>query len=250
MNQLNPIVAAVRSHVHKIGERGEPSRPSPPFVTISREAGAGGRTLMRNLVERLNTIDPPEGDQTPWTGFDKELVEKVSQDYKLHKTLVDLLGEQCHSWLYDVFAGLASQTTESQVYQRVAETIRGLARGGRAVIVGRGGALITQNMPRGVHVQLVAPVEYRIEQMARMLDCDAKHAAAEVKRIDQNRDSFFRRYWPNITLGPSLFTVTFNSAAISEHHMVDAVVPLIPGLHKTPQPTSPPQTITRKVTVK
>ncbi len=245
MSRLSPIVAAVRSHVHTIGEESIQAKTSPPFITISREAGAGGRTLMRNLVDRLNSIDPPEPGQTPWTGFDKELVEKVSQDHKLHKTLVDLLGEQSHSWLYDVFAGLASQTTESQVYQRVAETIRGLAQGGRAVIVGRGGAMITQNLPRGVHIQIVAPFEYRVGQMARMLDCDQKHAAAEIKRIDQNRASFYKRYWPSVRLSPSLFTVTFNSAATSEKTMVDALIPMIPGIHQ-----ASPEPVTRKVVVR
>lgn len=230
MSRLSPIVAAVRSHVHTIGDRNTSADASPPFITISREAGAGGRNLMRRLIDRLNEIDPPGPGQTPWAGFDKELVEKVSQDHKMHKTLVDLLGEQCHSWLYDVFAGLSSQTTESEVYRRVAETIRGLAQGGRAVIVGRGGAMITQNMPRGVHIQIVAPFEYRAEQMARSLGGDLRHAANEVQRIDQNRASFYNRYWPNSPLSPSLFTATFNYAAISEQTMVDAILPLVPGL--------------------
>lgn len=245
MSRLSPIVAAVRSHVHTIGGQLDKAEPSPPFITISREAGAGGRTLMRSLVQRLNELDPPGPGQTPWNGFDKELVEKVSQDHNLHQTLVDLLGEQCHSWLYDVFAGLSAQTTESQVYRRVAETIRGLAQGGRVVIVGRGGMLITHNMPRGVHIQVVAPFEYRVEQMARTLDCDHKHAASEVRRIDQNRMSFYKRYWPDIPLSPSVFTATFNSAAISEERMVDAVLPLIPGLK-----ANSGHAVTRKVYVK
>ena len=199
---------------------------------------------MRSLVERLNELDPAAPGQTPWTGFDKDLVEKVSRDHNLHKTLVDLLGEQCHSWLYDVFAGLSSQTTESEVYRRVAETIRGLAQGGRAVIVGRAGALITQNMPRGVHIQIVAPFEYRVEQTARALNCDRKRAVTEVSRIDQNRASFYKRYWPNTPLSASIFTVTFNSAAIDEQAMVDAVVPLIPGLRGSGK------VVTRKLIVK
>lgn len=245
MSRLSPIVAAVRSHVHTIADPDASAESSPPFITISREAGAGGRTIMRRLVDRLNKVDPPAAGQTPWAGFDKDLVEKVSQDHKMHKTLVDLLGEQCHSWLYDVFAGLSSQTTESEVYRRVAETIRGLAHGGRAVIVGRGGTLITQNMPRGVHIQIVAPFEYRVEQMARMLDGDTKHAANEVRRIDQNRASFYKRYWPDSPLSPSLFTATFNSAAISEQTMVDAILPLIPGLSAREC-----NVVTRKVIVK
>jgi cytidylate kinase len=230
MSPINPILAAVRSHIHTVGESPGDAQRSQPFITISREAGAGGRTLMRRLVDRLNELDPAGPARPPWTGFDKELVEKVAQDHKLHKTLVNLLGEQCHSWLYDVFAGLSSQTTEIQVYRRVAETIRGLAQGGRVVTVGRGGVFITQNMPMGVHIQVVAPLEHRIEQMARLMQSDERTAAAEVRRIDQNRESFYRRYWPDTPLSPSVFTATFNSAAISEETMVEAILPLIPGL--------------------
>lgn len=230
MSRLNPILAAVRSHVHTIGESPVVVERSQPFITISREAGAGGRTLMRRLVDRLNERDPANSRRPPWTGFDKELVEKVAEDHKLHKTLVGLLGQQCHSWLNDVFAGLSSQTTEMMVYRRVAETIRGLAQGGRVVIVGRGSVFITQNMPMGVHIQVVAPLEHRIEQMARLMDTDPRTAAAEVRRIDQNRESFYRRYWPDTPLSSSVFTATFNSAAVSEEKMVEAVLPLIPGL--------------------
>jgi cytidylate kinase len=245
MSRLSPILAAVQSHVHTIRDN-TPAQPHPlPFITISREAGAGGRTLTRRLVDRLNDLDPPKPGQQPWAGFDRELVEKVAKDHKMHQSLVELLGEQCHSWLYDVFAGMSAQTTESQVYRRVAETIRGLALGGRAVIVGRGSVFVTQNIPLGIHIQIVAPFEHRVEQMARVLDTDPKHAANEVRRIDQNRASFYKRYWPNTPLSPSVFTLTLNSAAISEEKMADAVLPLIPGLN-----TGHTRVVTRKFTVK
>lgn len=245
MSRLSPILAAVRSHVHTISDHPATQSSQSPFVTISREAGAGGRTLMRRLVDRLNQLDPATQGQQPWAGFDRELVEKVAKDHKMHQSLVELLGEQCHSWLYDVFAGLSSQTTESQVYRRVAETVRGLALGGRVVIVGRGSAFVTQNIPLGIHIQVVAPFEHRAEHMARVLDTDMKHAAMEVRRIDQNRASFYKRYWPDTPLSPSVFTVTLNSAAISEEKMAEAILPLIPGLN-----TGHTHVVTRKVTVK
>jgi cytidylate kinase len=227
VSRLTPILAAVRSHVHTIEANPTAGEHPQPFITISRQAGAGGRTLMGRLVDRLSKRDAGE---PPWSGFDKALVEKVAEDHHIHKTLVNLLGEQCHSWLYDVFAGLSAQTTEIQVYRRVAETIRGLAQGGRAVIVGRGGVFITQNMPMGVHIQVVAPFEHRVAQMARLMRTDARSAQAEVRRIDQNRASFYKRYWPDTVLSSSAFTATFNSAAISEEQMVQAVLPLVPGL--------------------
>ncbi len=245
MSRLSPILAAVRSHVHTISDHPAGQSQQSPFITISREAGAGGRTLMRQLVESLNRLDPAQPGQHPWAGFDRELVEKVANDHHLHRSLVELLGEQCHSWLYDVFAGMSSQTTESKVYRRVAETIRGLALGGRAVIVGRGGALVTQNIPLGVHIQIVAPFDHRAEQMARVMKTDLKHAANEVRRIDQNRASFYKRYWPNTPLSSSIFTLTLNSAAISEEKMLAAILPLVPGLS-----TGHSRVVTRKVTVK
>jgi len=234
MSRLDPIVAAVKSHIHTIGSRQPPSADQPRlFITISREAGAGGRTLMHRLVEKLNEIDPPGPDQTPWTGFDRELVEKVARDHNLHTALVDMLEEQCHSWLYDVFAGLTSQTTETQVFRRVAETIRGLAQGGRVVIVGRGGVFITRNMPGGIHIQLVAPYDYRVEQMAKQLGGDTQRAAEEVTRIDENRQMFYKRYWPDTPVTPSLFTVTYNSADLSEEQMVGATLALIQDLERS-----------------
>ncbi len=245
MSRLSPILAAVRSHVHTISDHPATQSKQSPFITISREAGAGGRTLMRRMVDRLNKLDPAKPGQQPWAGFDRELVEKVAKDHKMHQSLVELLGEQCHSWLYDVFAGLSSQTTESQVYRRVAETIRGLALGGRAVIVGRGSVFVTQNIPLGIHIQIVAPFEHRVEQMAHVMKTGTKPAANEVHRIDQNRASFYKRYWPNTPLSPSVFTLTLNSAAISEEKMADAVLPLIPGIS-----TGHTRVVTRNVTVK
>jgi len=200
MSRFSPILAAVRSHILTIEGNPPTGDHRQPFITISREAGAGGRTLMNRLCDRLNELDP---GQPPWVGFDKGLVEKVAKDHHIHKSLVDLLGQQCHSWLHDVFAGLSEQTTEIQVYRRVAETIRGLAQGGRVVIVGRGGVFITHNMPMGVHIQIVAPLEYRIEQMAKQMQIDSRSAAGEVRRIDQNRDSFYRRYWPSTPISTS-----------------------------------------------
>jgi hypothetical protein len=77
------------------------------------------------------------------------------------------------------------------------------------------------------------------------MDCDHKHAANEVRRIDQNRESFYKRYWPDTPLSPSIFTATFNSAAMSDEKMVEAVLPLIPGLKALTSPV-----VMRKVTVK
>src|SRR5881394_252914 len=101
------IVSAIRSeqmrdeHFRPTGERSGPL----PFVTISRQAGAGGRTLARRLAERLNVLGVGGGggddDDDDWSAWDHELVEKVSKEYDLSQVLVEALEDARHAWVQD-----------------------------------------------------------------------------------------------------------------------------------------------------
>lgn len=224
MSTLTSITAAVQaSTAFPTGSHGEDT-PSRPFVTLSRQAGAGAMSLLPHLVQRL-TLTDPEGQ--PWEGYDRELVEKVAHDHDIHASLVERLEQESHSWLDDFLAGLAPSRmnqTEIAVERRVAETIRGLARRGRAVIVGRGGVFITRDMPEGVHVHLVAPLRDRIDRLARQRDLTRAEAEAEIDRIDTNRTAFYKRHFPLQPFGPELFTLTLNTSAFNDEGMADQIL--------------------------
>lgn len=209
----------------------EQARRAPlPFVTISRQAGAGGNTLKDCLVDRLREIDKAD---PPWTGFDHELVGKVAQDHHLSTPLLETLDEANHSYLNELFGSVLTnkpEPSELAVLRRVAKTIRALAQVGRVVIVGRGGVFITEGMPAGVHIHLVAPLEDRIDATARSRGISQENAAAWVDRIDRNRQAFYHRHWPQRSLDAAAFTVTFNTGQLSDEQIVDAVIPLIPGM--------------------
>lgn len=224
---IHSVFAAIRTvpvplHEAAMGA----SYSKPPFITISREGGAGGRSIGQQLVERLNKIDP---GTIPWTLWDKELVEKVASDHHLEKELVASLGEGGRSWMQDFLAGLSSDidATETRIYQGVATTIRALAHQGRVVIVGRGGVYITRNIPNGIHLRLVAPFEHRAQFMARQLKLSYDAAAEHVRQLDHARQAFYRRYWPREVLDHESFTLTLNTAMIDEQCAVECVLPLV-----------------------
>jgi len=110
-----------------------------------------------------------------------------------------------------------------------ARTIRALATAGPTVIVGRGGVYATSDLPGGVHVRLVAPVESRVAHMAQQMNVPKETAAAEVRRLDRDREAFHRRYWPGQALLPEIFTATFNTAAATENQMVNCILALLPA---------------------
>lgn len=208
-------------------ESDAPSRVRP-FVTISREAGAGGRTIGSGLVDRLNELDPGE---PPWSLWDKGLVEKVAEEHHISKELIESLESSHKPWMQEFLSSLAMQAdpADVRIYRLVGTAIRALAAQGRVVVVGRGGAFITRNMPGGVHLRLVAPREFRIDVMARQLNTSHSAAAEHVRQLDQQRAAFYKRFWPKIPFTPDAFTLTINTADIDEQHAVECVLPLVLG---------------------
>ena len=70
-------------------------RRRPPqaitFVTISREAGAGGSEVARLVGQRLG-----------WEVLDKNLLDRVADRFHLPHPMLDLVDETKSNWVYDV----------------------------------------------------------------------------------------------------------------------------------------------------
>jgi len=117
--------------------------------------------------------------------------------------------------------------SDVHVFHSVAATVRALAQAGRVVMVGVGSGHITLNMPGGVHIRVVADLEYRIRTMMKLLGAGRARAAAEVKRRDENRAAFFKKFFPDSPLTADRFTMTLNASLMSEKQMVEAVVAVL-----------------------
>src|SRR3954470_3518140 len=105
---LFPMLAALHAteHERQHGTHGAPSHPPrlpTPFITISRQAGASGRTVAAQVVKRLNERDPAA---LPWTVWDDELVERVANDEHLPAHKVAALEDVRPSWLEEALGSL------------------------------------------------------------------------------------------------------------------------------------------------
>lgn len=238
-SELDTYLAALRAATvrerlrERERERQQSAQEPARFVTISRQAGAGGRSLGRRLVERLNAAQRLE---RPWACWDRELLEKVAADHHVSKSLIEAaMDGPGRTWFQQLMASLpwahapgeGGSLDEYQIYRRVAQTVRALASAGRVVIVGRGSVYATADMPGGVHVRLIAPLEHRIRHMMRLNHLSREQAEQYVSRHDREREVFHRRYWPTDALLPEIFTLTLNAAAIPEDSLVECVLPLL-----------------------
>lgn len=236
---VKPVVAFLRARGGADARPGAPVQ-TRPFVTVSREAGAGGSTFARSLVARLNDMassrlaleEPAAMTVSLWQAFDRELVERIAADAQVSAGLIERLETGSHTWLDDFMSGASLQDrepSEAALLRRVVGSVRALAEAGRVVLVGLGGVAITHAMPGGLHVRIVAPLQHRITHMAALHGETLKQAAERVRLLDENRATFFRKFFPETPLSPEQFHLTLNSGLLSETEMVDTVLPLLRG---------------------
>lgn len=218
--RLDNLLTAIRSELYHQQRARDPQHntaPANPFVTISRQAGAGGHSLGAALAADLNERD---SRGPAWSVWDRDLVEKVAAEHKIPEQLVRSLEGPGRPWFEQCFSTL----DDMQVYRRVVATIRSLARAGRSVIIGRGSVFATGDLAGGVHVRLVAPLNFRIESMAKLLNVPSQKAEEEIRRVEHERAAFYQRYWPTKPLVPEAFTLTINTAVMDEPTQVRCIL--------------------------
>lgn len=213
-----------------------------PFVTISREAGAGGTEMGVMLAERLTRMEAakvgPDGfgelsgsDVRKWKSLDREAISAIAADDHLSKELIASLEVGGHSWIEQFFEGMGhtDRLSELAAFKRAVSAIRALGQNGRVILIGFGGVFVTSDMPGGVHVRLVAPVEFRIRNYAAVNGVSEKEARERVGVLDANRDAFIQTYWPKQRLVPERFHLTLNTGLLTDEQMVDCILPLMRG---------------------
>jgi len=180
-----------------------------PFVTISREYGAGGHGLAQYLLKLFENQDSPlfQG----WRIQDRELCEKLVADNQLNQSIRALLSEKYQSEIEAlVFSLLGEPSQKTLIYTRLFELIRTLATFGKVIIIGRAGCCITKSLPLGIHIRLVAPLEYRRERMESV----GRQSKRLVQQIDRDRSRFLKVHFNRDISDPLLYDIVFNTGKV------------------------------------
>jgi cytidylate kinase len=200
------------------------SRSAAPYVTISRESGAGGREVGEALARLLTEARP----DVPWRCYDRELVDEIIADHNLSEKLRASLEEEQISRLDDwVSSVIEHKPPQVVLAEKMAKTVRSLAMRGHAVILGRGGGILTRDLTSGLHVRLIAPKEIRLtrkqgqaQQQGKTLD------EAEIDRIDASRAAYVRSYWGADQTDPHNYDLVLNTHCLG----IEACAQLIASL--------------------
>ena len=205
---------------------GRRHRLANPFITISRETGAGAALLGRLLVPLLDETLSEEG--RGWMFLDKNLLAHVLSRHHLPERLAEFLPEDRVSEIQAVIGELVGLHPPLwELEQQIRRAILQIAETGRVIFAGRAAHLVTRDLAGGLHVRLVASLPSRIQRIMTLMNCDAATAEAQVLKTDLTRGRYVKTSFDTDISDPHTYDLVINTDRISPvsaaHLMVQAL---------------------------
>jgi cytidylate kinase len=176
-----------------------------PIITISRLAGAGGRTLATGLRDRL-------GLQLQ----DRSVVDHIARTRHLDPELLAMLDEQdirqTDLWMRGILENRLF--LKEQYRHALTETIDEMAASGGVVFLGRGAGHVLGHRA-SLRVRLVASRATRQNRLAEKMGLSRAEARALLDETDRRREAYVRKLFSTDPHEPSNYDLVINTDRLS-----------------------------------
>ena len=165
-------------------------------ITISRQFGAGGKTLGEMIANALD-----------YEFVDNEIIQMVAKRAKVSTNWVESIEKDAGGKLQKFMSGLVRKSfidlilddqrgyIDEEIYvDLLHKIINQLAEEGNAVILGRGGQYILRDNESVFHVLLIADKEDRYRFMEEHYELSDTQAQQAVTREDKRRVNLYRKF--------------------------------------------------------
>jgi cytidylate kinase len=195
-----------------------------PFITISREYGCPAKEVASCLEQKLNISHHAGINKNKWKVISKEIMLQAALELNIDTSRIEkIFYEEKRSTIDEILNSFSEKYYKSDrtIINTLANTIKDFASKGNIIIIGRNGVGITANLPKGLHVRLVAPLEWRIK---RLIDkCYFKtpeEARAHAEEIDYHRSIFIKTK----TMKEPVFDIYYNSQKFSSDEISESII--------------------------
>jgi cytidylate kinase len=103
------------------------------------------------------------------------------------------------------------------------EVISSIARRGFVILVGRGGVAITRGYPHSLHIQLQAPLDWRVGEVSRRRGISEAEALRLAVETDRKRKALIELFLGK-KFEPVLFDLIFNCKFLSSEEIIESII--------------------------
>jgi cytidylate kinase len=185
-------------------------------ITISRQFGAGGRTLGRMIADKLQ-----------YTFADNEVIEMIAEAANVSPMWVESVEKEAGTRLSRAINRLVARNLVERVLKNergyidekiyldyLVVIISQIGEEGDVVILGRGSQYILNDHPEAYHILLIDEYENRVRFVMKHYDLPRSKAESVVRAEDHRRLSLYRRIGKEDYDSPGLYHLVLNMSRI------------------------------------
>ncbi|KKU18675.1 MAG: putative cytosolic protein [Candidatus Pacebacteria bacterium GW2011_GWB1_47_8] len=185
-----------------------------PFITVAREPGSGGAPIARRLATRLS-----------FTLHDEAIVDELAKSTKKHKAAIKEIDEKGRTYVDNIIHSVLNPeyVEESRYARALSRVVLNFAHQGNCVILGRGANFITP-FARGLHVNIVAPYDVRVQRAMQYEGFDEETAQEVIAQVEKERDDFVKTYFKKDLNSRNAYDITLNTTHYSINEATDVIM--------------------------
>lgn len=205
-------------------------------ITISKEHGAGGREIARELARGLG-----------YELADKAVIIKVAQQAKVASERVEKFDQEEYSplskYLSNLFLANPSLYSvmgfempmagplpaggdffDAEQYLKFTQAVmESLYQKGNVVLVGRGSQYLLAGKPGSLHVRVAAPLEVRIKRVMERQEVSEKEARERIHKKDKARAAYIRDFYGRDWADPAHYHLVINTGLFTIEQAVGLI---------------------------
>ena len=203
------------------------THPAGPVITISRLYGCPGKKVARLLTERLTEKMVIKGyKKTQWKMITKEIMSESARELEVDPAQIKYVFDYEQKGIIDdILSAHLNKYYKSdrKIRNTIRKVIRNIACEGYAVILGRGGVAITRDVEKSLHINLEAPLEWRVLRTSEKQCISIDEAEKYTNDVDRKRKQF-REYFEGKDTDYTNFDMTFNCMTMSVEEIVEIIL--------------------------
>ena len=185
-----------------------------PVITISRQTGCDARLVAENIVDNLNR----KYGTNKWKWVDKDIIYKIAAELNTDALRVENFykGIELSNVSEMIMAFSGNFVSDLRVKKAIKDVVLTMCKEGFLVIVGRGGVSIARDINDALHIRLVAPFYWRVENVMKKRNIDIEAAEEFVVDNDEKRFNLIQTFLDKKSLNLDyLFDATINRDAFT-----------------------------------
>jgi cytidylate kinase len=198
-------------------------------ITISRQFGAGGKTIGQKVAEALG-----------YTFLDEDIIQIIAEKAKVSPGWVESVEKEAGGRLSRIVTKMVSRPLidrvlkdekgyiDEQIYiDYLVVIIAQMAEDGNVVFLDRGSQYILNDFPEAFHILLINTFANRVKFMMNNYDLSENRATHIVKTEEKRRMNLYRKIGKQDYDQPELYHMVINMARMDLDEAVQMILQLV-----------------------